>query len=154
MTTAAELRDVLQRVPTGVSVVTVASGGQRIGLTVATLVSLSLDPPLVGVAISRQAAAHELLREARACAISILAADQVDLAEHFARGVPPIAMWAGVAVVDGSDPPVLADAVGWLECSLRDELGAGTHTLFVLDVRHARTGRPAAPLVRVGGSFR
>ena len=154
MTTAAELRDVLQRVPTGVSVVTVASGAQRIGLTVATLVSLSLDPPLVGIAISRQAAAHELLREARACAISILAADQVELAEHFARGVPPIAMWERVAVVDASGPPVLADAVGWLECSLRDELAAGTHTLFVLDVRRARTGRPVDPLVRVGGSFR
>jgi flavin reductase (DIM6/NTAB) family NADH-FMN oxidoreductase RutF len=154
VTTAAELRDVLQRVPTGVSVVTVTSGAQRIGLTVATLVSLSLDPPLVGVAISRQAAAHELLRDARACAISILAADQVDLAEHFARGVPPIAMWEGVAVVDGQDPPVLADAVGWLEGSLRDELAAGTHTLFVLHVRRARAGRQVAPLVRVGGAFR
>ena len=154
MTTAAELRDVLQRVPTGVSVVTVASGAQRIGLTVATLVSLSLEPPLVGVAVSRQAAAHELLREARACAISILAADQVAIAEHFARGVPPIGMWEGIAVVDGSDAPLLADAVGWLECSLRDELATGTHTLFVLDVRHARQGRNADPLVRVGGSFR
>ena len=154
MTTAAELRDVLQRVPTGVSVVTVASGAQRIGLTVATLVSLSLEPPLVGVAVSRQAAAHELLREARACAISILAADQVAIAEHFARGVPPIGMWEGIAVVDGSDAPLLADAVGWLECSLRDELATGTHTLFVLDVRHARPGRSADPLVRVAGSFR
>ena len=154
MTTAADLRDVLQRVPTGVSVVTVASGTQRIGLTVASLVSLSLDPPLLGVAISRQAAAHELLREARACAISLLAADQAELAEHFARGVPPIAMWEGVSVVEGSDPPVLTDAVGWLECSLREELPAGTHTLFVLDVRHAGTGRQADPLVRVGGSFR
>jgi flavin reductase len=154
VTTATELREVLQRLPTGVAVVTVLSGAQRIGLTVATLVSLSLDPPLVGVAISRQAAAHELLREARGCAISILAVDQAELAEHFARGVPPIGMWEGVAVVDGPDAPLVADAVGWLDCSLRDELATGTHTLFVLDVRHARAGRNADPLVRLGGSFR
>ena len=141
--------------PTGISVLTVAVGSQRIGLTVATLVSLSLDPPAVGVAISRQAAAHELLREARTCALSLLAADQVDVAEHFARGVPPIAMWAGVAVVDAPDEaPLLADAIGWLECKLRDELAIGTHTLFVLDVRRARPGRDAAPLVRLGGTYR
>jgi flavin reductase (DIM6/NTAB) family NADH-FMN oxidoreductase RutF len=154
VTTAAELRDVLQRVPTGVSVVTVASGGQRIGLTVATLVSLSLDPPLVGVAISRQAAAHELLREARACAISILAADQVDLAEHFARGVPPIAMWRDVATEPGAaGAPLLVGALGWLECSLRDEVAAGTHTFVVCEVERIQLGVDAPPLVRVRGEY-
>ena len=51
--------------PTGVAVLTVDARGQRVGLTVATLVSLSLEPPLVGVAISRQAAIHELVRRGR-----------------------------------------------------------------------------------------
>ena len=59
-----DLRAVMRRFPTGVAVVTVDAGGQRVGLTVASLVTLSLDPPLVGVAVARQAALHELLREA------------------------------------------------------------------------------------------
>ena len=155
MTTAAELRDVLQRVPTGVSVVTVASGAQRIGLTVATLVSLSLEPPLVGVAVSRQAAAHELLREARACAISILAADQVAIAEHFARGVPPIAMWHGIGTVEGAvGAPLLVGALGWLECAIEREVAVGTHTFFVCAVRRVELGEDVPPLVRVRGEYR
>ena len=154
MTSPDELRDVLRRLPTGVAVLTVDARGQRVGLTVATLVSLSREPPLVGVAISRQAAFHELLRQAGTCALSLLAADQQDVAEHFARGVPPIAMWHGVATRDGTNgAPLLDGAVGWLECGVADELETGTHTLFILRVLRAEPGVDGAPLVRLGGEY-
>jgi flavin reductase len=143
----------LRRVPAGVAVLTVEARGQRIGLTVATLVSLSLDPPLVGVAVARQAAIHELLRAAGACSFSLLAADQDDLADHFARGVPPIGMWSGIAVRDGATGPLLAGAVGWLECRVTEELTTGTHTFFVCEVVQAEPGRDTWPLVRRGGSY-
>jgi flavin reductase len=149
------LLGVLRRHPAGVSVVTVDAQGQRVGLTVATLVSLSLEPPLVGVAVARQAALHELLREARAFAVSLLAADQEWLAEHFARGVPPIAMWKGVAATEGAlGAPLLDGALGWLECRVAEELAAGTHTFFVGEVVAATEGDEGVPLVRLGGSFR
>jgi flavin reductase len=149
-----QLREVLRRVPTGVAVLTAASRGQPIGLTVATLVSLSLDPPLVGVAVARQAAIHELLREAGACSFSLLAADQVDVADHFARGVPPIAMWSAVELTGQTTAaPLLAGAVGWLECTVRDELPTGTHTFFICEVVAAMPGRDSAPLVRVAGTY-
>src|SRR4029078_11071518 len=61
--TGEELRSLLGRFPSGVAVVTVPSGGQRVGLTVGTLVGLSLEPPLVGFSVARQAALHEVLRE-------------------------------------------------------------------------------------------
>jgi flavin reductase (DIM6/NTAB) family NADH-FMN oxidoreductase RutF len=150
----ADLREVLRRFPSGVAVVTVDAGGQRLGLTVGTLVALSLDPPLVGVAISRQAAMHELLREAGGFAVSLLAAGQAWLAEHFARGVPPIAMWRDVAVSEGaSGAPLLLGALGWLECRVREELATGSHTFFVAEVLRAEAGVEAAPLLRVGGSY-
>jgi flavin reductase (DIM6/NTAB) family NADH-FMN oxidoreductase RutF len=111
-----ELRDVLRRHPVGVSVVTVDLDGERLGLTVASLVSLALEPPLVGFSLARQAALHELLRAAGDFAVSLLAADQVALAQHFARGVPPIAIWQGIDVRDGERAPLLEGALGWLEC--------------------------------------
>jgi flavin reductase (DIM6/NTAB) family NADH-FMN oxidoreductase RutF len=152
--TPESLLSVLRRQPAGVSVVTVDAHGQRVGLTVATLVSLSLEPPLVGVAVARHAALHELLREARAFAVSLLAADQEWLAEHFARGVPPIAMWKGVAATDGPlGAPLLDGALGWLECRLVEEVAAGTHSLFVGEVVAATEGEVGAPLVRFRGSF-
>ena len=149
-----ELRTLLGRFPSGVCVVTVDAGGQRLGLTLGSLVSLSLDAPLVGFAISREAAMHELLREAGGCAISLLAAGQEWLAQHFARGVPPIAMWHGVAVEPGAaGAPLLVGALGWLECTLREEVAAGTHTLFVCDVRRVELGEDAPALVRVRGEY-
>ena len=153
--TAESLLTVLRRHPSGVVVVTVNAAGQRVGLTVATLVSLSLEPPLVGVAVARQAALHELLREARAFAVSVLAADQHWLADHFARGVPPIGMWRGIAATDGElGAPLLDGALGWLECRLETELAVGTHTFFVGAVVRAVEGESGEPLVRFGGAFR
>ncbi len=149
-----ELRAVLGRVPSGVAVVTVGAGGQRLGLTVGSLVGLSLEPPLIAVAISRQAAMHELLREAGGFAVSILAAGQERLADHFARGVPPIAMWDGIATEPGEfGAPLLAGAQGWLECRLFDELPVGTHTLFVGEVLRVRLGEDAPALLRARGDY-
>ena len=154
MAESEELRTLLGRFPSGVCVITVDAGGQRLGLTVGSLVGLSLDPPLVGFAISREAAMHELLREAGGCAISLLAAGQEWLAQHFARGVPPIAMWHGVAVEPGAaGAPLLVGALGWLECTLREEVAAGTHTLFVCDVRRLELGEDAPALVRMRGEY-
>jgi flavin reductase (DIM6/NTAB) family NADH-FMN oxidoreductase RutF len=127
-----ELRALMSRVPSGVAVVTVDADGQRLGLTVGSLVALSLEPPLVAIAVSGQSAMHELLRGAGGFAVSILAAGQEWLAQHFARGVPPIAMWHGVALETGaSGAPLLSGALGWLECGLQNELPVGTHMLFV-----------------------
>jgi flavin reductase (DIM6/NTAB) family NADH-FMN oxidoreductase RutF len=148
-----DLRSLMRRVPAGVSVVTVEVGGHRLGLTVATLVSLSLDPPLVGVAISRQAALHELLREAGRFGVSVLAAGQEDVAQHFARGVPPIAMWTGVAVRPGDGPPLLEGAAGWLVCDVRSSHDTGDHTLFDAEVVAVEQGSPGPALAYVNGSY-
>jgi flavin reductase (DIM6/NTAB) family NADH-FMN oxidoreductase RutF len=142
-----ELRAVMARFPHGVAVVTVDVRGQRAGLTVASLVSLSLEPPLVGIAIRRDAALHELLRESRELALSLLAAGQEPLAQHFARGVPPIALWEGVAVRSGEGPPELEGAVGWLRCRVVAEHETGDHTFFVTEVESAEPGPAERPLV-------
>ncbi len=145
----------MRRFPAGVAVVTVDADGQRLGLTVSSLVSLSLEPPLVGVSVSRSAALHELLREAGAFAVSILAAGQEHLAQHFARGVPPIALWSGIEKRPGvGGAPLLAGAVGWLECETWREYEAGDHTFFVGEVRTVEAGGAARPLIHIGQSYR
>jgi flavin reductase (DIM6/NTAB) family NADH-FMN oxidoreductase RutF len=141
----------MRRFPTGVAVVTVDVEGERLGLTIGTLVSLSLDPPLVGVAVSRQAALHELLRGAGAFAASLLSGEQAQLAAHFARGVPPIALWTGIETRPARtiDAPLLAGAIGWLECRAAAEHAVGDHTLFVGEVLAAEHGSGSASLVHV-----
>jgi len=155
VTTGEDLRAVMRRAPGGVAVLTVDTGRERLGLTVSSLVSLSLDPPLVGVSISRDAAMHELLREAGGFTASLLAGGQEWLAQHFARGVPPIGMWHGVETVESEHgAPLLAGALGWVECSLVAEHATGDHTLFVGEVESVRLGVAAPPLVFHDGAYR
>jgi len=148
-----ELRAVMGRFPAGVAVVCVEVRGRRAGLTIASLVSLSLSPPLVGAAIRRDAALHELLRETREFVVSMLAAEQEALAQHFARGVPPIALWQGVAVRSESGPPELEGAVGWLRCRVTAEHETGDHTFFVAEVESAEAGPGARPLIFHGQTY-
>jgi flavin reductase (DIM6/NTAB) family NADH-FMN oxidoreductase RutF len=156
MAAADDLRAVFRRVPAGVAVVTVDHDGERLGLTVSALVSLSLEPPLVGVAVARQAALHEILRGAGAFAVSYLPADEAGarLAAHFARGVPPIAMWHGIPLRAGREglPPQLAAAAGWLDCTTVAEHAAGDHTLFVAEATAAELGPAERALVHFGGT--
>ena len=150
-----DLRAVMRRFPTGVAVVTLEAEGVHLGLTLGSLVTLSLEPPLVGVAIRRDAALHELLRETRRFAVSLLAAGQEHLAQHFARGVPPIALWEGIPIRDhdAPGPPELEDAVGWLRCRTTAEHETGDHTLFVGEVEHLEAGPARSPLVFHGQGY-
>ena len=142
--------------PAGVAVVSVDAAGGRLALTVGSLASVSLEPPLVGVAIGREAAMHELLRETGAFGVSLLGGDQEGLAQHFARGVPPIALWHGIDWRPGpaTGSPLLDGAVGWLECRVEAEHPAGDHSLFVGEVVGAERGLSAPGLVYVGSAYR
>jgi flavin reductase (DIM6/NTAB) family NADH-FMN oxidoreductase RutF len=141
----AEQRSLFRRWPAGVSVIVAELEGRRHGLTVSSLVSLSLEPPLVGISISQQASLHELLRDAGSWTASILAGDQERLAQHFSRSVPPLVLWDGIDVREG-DPRRLVGAAGWLEARTIDEVRTGDHTFFVAEVMTVEEGTAATSL--------
>jgi flavin reductase (DIM6/NTAB) family NADH-FMN oxidoreductase RutF len=138
----------MRRYPTGVSVVGADADGDRLAITVGSLASVSLQPPLVSVAIGKELALHELLRSAGAFGASLLRGDQGDVAGRFARGMPPIALWENVALRGGvTGAPLLADALGWIECRVWSEVDAGDHTLFLGEVVALEAGEPGPALV-------
>lgn len=139
-------RSLFRRWPIGVSVVVAQVGERRHGLTVSSLTSLSLDPPLVGISIALQASLHELLKDAGEWAVSVLGGDQEELAQHFARSVPPIALWDGIDLRE-DDPRLLAGAAGWLVARTVDHVLAGDHTFFVGEVVHIEEGSAPTSLV-------
>ena len=132
---------------------TIDREGERLGLTIGTVVSLSLEPPLVGVSVAREAAMHELLREAGEFALSLLAGDQEAVAQHFARGIPPFAHWQGIALRESEGPPLVEGALGWVRCSTAAEHSVGDHTFFVGEVTWAEIGRGGPALVHVGQGY-
>ena len=145
----------MRRFPAPVAVVTAELDGERFGLTVGSLVSLSLVPPLVGISIGKDSSSHEPIRRAGGWAVSLLGAEQADVAQHFARsGIPPIALWDGVDVHDGTRGPRVDGALGWLECRTVADHDAGDHTIFVAEVDSITLGNTAEGLVYRDGRFR
>ena len=152
--TGEELREVMRRFPAPVAVVTTEVEGERFGLTVGSLVSLSLAPPLVGISIGKDSSSHEPIRRARGWTVSLLSGSQANVAQHFARsGIPPIALWNGIAVRHGKRGPLVEGALGWLECDTAAEHEAGDHTIFVGAVESAELGAPGRGLVYRGGEY-
>jgi flavin reductase (DIM6/NTAB) family NADH-FMN oxidoreductase RutF len=148
--TGDELRAAMRQFPSGIAVLTLR---RPFGVTIGSLVSLSLEPALVGVAIGKDTQTHELVRDEAGFALSVLGADQEALAKHFARSMPPIALWEGVAMRDGARGPLLDDALAWLECAVRGEHDVGDHTFFVGEVDRIELGRERAALVYVRGGY-
>ena len=149
----AEQRALFRRWPAGVSVVVAEVDGRRAALTVSSLVSLSLDPPLVGISIAEQASLHELLRGADEWTASILAGNQEQLAQHFARSVPPLVLWNGIDVRD-DDPRLISGAAGWLVARTVAEHKTGDHTFFVAEVLSVEEGNAADSLTYVHRSYK
>lgn len=149
----AEQRALFRRWPAGVSVVVAEVDGRRAALTVSSLVSLSLDPPLVGISIAEQASLHELLRGANEWTASILAGNQEQLAQHFARSVPPLVLWNGIDVRN-DDPRLISGAAGWLVVRTVAEHKTGDHTFFVAEVLSVEEGNAADSLTYVHRSYK
>ena len=149
----AEQRALFRRWPAGVSVVGAEVDGRRAALTVSSLVSLSLDPPLVGISIAEQASLHELLRGADEWTASILAGNQEQLAQYFARSVPPLVLWNGIDVRD-DDPRLISGAAGWLVARTVAEHKTGDHTFFVAEVLSVEEGNAADSLTYVHRSYK
>jgi flavin reductase (DIM6/NTAB) family NADH-FMN oxidoreductase RutF len=145
-------RSLFRRWADGVSVVVAELDGRRHGLTVSSLTSLSLTPPLVGISIALEASLHELLRDAREFGVSMLSGDQEEIAKHFARSVPPIALWNGIDVRE-DDPRLLTGAAGWLTARTIDEVRAGDHTFFVAEVHTVEEGSAPTSLAYLHSSY-
>jgi flavin reductase (DIM6/NTAB) family NADH-FMN oxidoreductase RutF len=144
----AEQRALFRRWPSGVSVVVAELDGRRAGLTVSSLLSLSLVPSLVGVSIAREASLFEVLSEAGEWGVSFLRGDQDHLAQHFARSVPPIALWDGIPVRE-DDPRLLVGGIGWIVARTVDELEVGDHRIFVGEVLSLELGEHGTSLVHL-----
>lgn len=148
-----EFRAALGTFATGVTIVTArAADGTLIGLTANSFNSVSLDPPLVLWSLSNRAGSMPVLTRGSHYAINILAADQRELAERFARKGED--RWAGVAWTEGvAGAPVLAGAMAVFECFNRSRYEEGDHVIFVGEVERCTHTPGATPLIFHGGRF-
>lgn len=145
-------RSALGRYPTGVAVVTaLGADGRRIGITINSFASVSLDPPLVLWSIEEQAATREAFVAADYFAISILAHEQEDVARQFA--MPLGDRFKGLHVYEGlGGIPLFDEALSVFECRRFAVYPGGDHQIILGQVERVST-RPGAPLVFHEGLF-
>jgi flavin reductase (DIM6/NTAB) family NADH-FMN oxidoreductase RutF len=144
-------RQALGQFPTGVCVVTALVGGEQLGMTISSFNSLSLDPPLVLFSIDRRAASLALWETAEAYAINVLAENQKDISNRFAKSLSN--KWQGTSYARASSgAPVLPGAAAVFECIAWARHNGGDHTLFIGEVRHFRTS-DRKPLVFSKGRY-
>jgi flavin reductase (DIM6/NTAB) family NADH-FMN oxidoreductase RutF len=149
MTNGEDLRNLMRYVPHNVAVLAVDHDGNRMGVTISSLVSLSLEPPLIGVSIGKQASLYELVRNAGGFSISLLGDGQEELAQRFAAGRPPLVHWEGVEIRQGRHAALIEGALGWIEARTRSVHDAGDHTFFIADVESVERGpAPSALMYR------
>jgi flavin reductase (DIM6/NTAB) family NADH-FMN oxidoreductase RutF len=150
----ARFRALMARWATGVSVVTARHEGSDSGLTVNSLVSVTLTPPTVLVSLTTDADTLPVAEASGHFGVSFLAADQRELSDRFARTIDRSEKFAGIAVHRGPAGSALLDGhVGGLECRVVGRTPVHDHVLLLGEVVHAEPGRDAPPLVFVRSGY-
>jgi 3-hydroxy-9,10-secoandrosta-1,3,5(10)-triene-9,17-dione monooxygenase reductase component len=146
-----EYRTALGHFASGVVIVTGSTNGQPRGLACQSFFSLSLNPPLVAVALARTSASWADIQRSGVFGVNVLRADQAALCRTFGRSGAD--KFAEVAWVEGAaGSPRLRESLAWIECTIEQVHEAGDHLLAVGLVADVDV-RPGHPLVFYRGGF-
>ncbi|KZD03238.1 flavin reductase family protein [Oceanibaculum pacificum] len=153
-------RQALGRFATGIAVATTLDAADSpVGITVNSLSSVSLTPPLILFCIDRTAAAYPAFAAAGGFAINILAADQQALSVQFslphdAEIVPD--RWEATSWRQWTTgAPILDGCVAVLECRRYAAYDGGDHIILVGEVMQAsKAPEEEAPLLYFQGGYR
>jgi flavin reductase (DIM6/NTAB) family NADH-FMN oxidoreductase RutF len=148
-----EFRRACGRFATGVTIASVVDAqGTPHGLTVSSFTSVSLDPPLILICLGHRVSVMDAFRASAHFGINVLAENQRDLAERFAR--------QGQDRFDGlkwrrgkTGVPLLPGVLAAIECAVRQRFTAGDHDILVGEMVRARVA-DGAPLIHFASHYR
>lgn len=147
-----QLRQGFSAFPTGVVALAALVDGSPHGLAASSFTSISLDPPLVGVALSRSSNTWPVLREAPRLGVSVLGHQQSLVCRALAG--PAADRFAGLMWrADGDGAVTIDGSVLTLVCSVASVMAAGDHEIALLEV-HEMQHDEGEPLVFHGSRFR
>ena len=147
----AEYRRALSCFATGVAVVTTRDDSEKIGMTISSFNSVSLDPPLVLWSIAKDALSYDKFAHAEHFAVNVLAMHQKDVSSRFARSGAD--KFEGMDCREGIDGiPILPEYAACFECSLEHCYDGGDHSIIVGRVLRFED-RETDPLIFYRGRF-
>jgi flavin reductase (DIM6/NTAB) family NADH-FMN oxidoreductase RutF len=148
-------RQALGEFATGVAVVTArGKGDELVGMTMSSFNSVSVDPPLVLFSVDRKALSLPAMQEAKGFAVNVLARQQENVSNQFARALAN--KWDQVKTSVGhAEAPLISGALAHFECEPYANYDGGDHVIFVVRVvRHTVHSDAPAPLIFFRGRYR
>ncbi len=135
-----QLRHAMRAWTTGVAVVTALYDGQQYGMTVNSFTSISLEPPLISVALKQLTHTHDLVAKSNEFAVTILSSKQKELSDRFAGKLPLIQdRFDGLKTETLAIPaPLIKGGMAYFNCRVVNAFPVGENTLFVAEVIAAR----------------
>lgn len=135
---AADFKNAMAALCSPVTVVTARrEDGSPCGVTVSAFASLSLDPPMVTIALDRRSSLLPAVEATGRLGVCLLGADDQQLALTFAT--PLADRFASVAWHHENGLPRLSEAPVWLECEATTLVEGGDHVLVLATVLAAGT---------------
>ncbi|MFT5092894.1 MAG: flavin reductase (DIM6/NTAB) family NADH-FMN oxidoreductase RutF [Porticoccaceae bacterium] len=147
----AEQRRIMGSFATGVTVVTTNSEPPT-GLTANAVTSLSLDPPLVLVAVDKKAGSHQAIKDSGCFAMNILTSKQQGVSNKFATPGPKDFSDLDIKTAE-TGAPIIADSLGWVDCKLTEILAGGDHDIFIGEIVAGELNS-GDPLLYFAGKYR
>lgn len=143
---AADFRTAMAKWAAGVTIVTtVDAEGVPQGFTATSFCSLSVDPPLILVCVTKSARCYAAFASCTHFAASLLQPAHTALARRFgSRADDKFAH--GPFSPTGRGIPVVDEALAVVECAVHDRHDGGDHTILVGRVEATRVG-PGRPAV-------
>jgi flavin reductase (DIM6/NTAB) family NADH-FMN oxidoreductase RutF len=141
----------LGRVPSGLFVLTAKNGPAETGMLASWVQQCSFEPPQITVAIKRGRPITEWLTDECRFTVNILDQSQTDMVAHFGRGFsvdePAFDEVEIERPVDG--PPILSEAVAYIECKVAARWSVADHELVLGLVVGGRVLSEGLPMVHV-----
>lgn len=141
------LRDAFGRFATGVTVVTTRYQDEDIGMTVSSFNTVSLEPAMALWNIQRDAHSLEAFHKADGYTVSVLSAEQGELAMRFTQG-EYVERFA--AIEDQRAPSgrvIVPGCVAWFDCDLHQVIEAGDHDILLAHIKDYASSEDGEGLV-------
>ncbi|MGV0908908.1 flavin reductase [Martelella sp. FOR1707] len=151
-----DFRTGMRQLAAAVNVITAGAPGARAGMTATAVMSLTAEPPQLGVAVNRSNASHAAITAGNGFVVNVLRRDQHEIASVFAggKGAKGEERFAyGNWRTSGRGAPVLSDSAASFECSLAQTIEFSTHTLFVGLVEAVSVLPDEQPLLFMNGTW-
>ena len=148
-----QFRSLVGSFATGVTVVTSAHEGKATGMTVSAFSSVSMDPPLVLVCLTKGKPTTDLVDGSRRFVVNVLSAHQQAVSDQFAYLDAEERLFSVAYELDESGLPILDGAVAHLACRVQRVEEAGDHLIFIGEVESGDVAE-GDPLLYYRGAYR